>query len=41
MPLLAVYCRAIVLERRTAAELAAGDDKALARWEKATKAMVA
>jgi hypothetical protein len=38
-PLLAAYCRAIALERRTAAELGAGDDKALARWERATKAM--
>jgi hypothetical protein len=41
MPLLAAYCRAIALERRSAAALKAGDDKALARWEKATKAMVA
>ena len=40
-PLLAAYCRAIALERRSAAELGAGDDKALARWERATKAMVA
>jgi hypothetical protein len=40
-PLLAAYCRAIVLERRSAAALAAGDAKALATWEKATKAMVA
>jgi hypothetical protein len=41
LPLLSAYCRAIALERRSAQELAAGDDKALARWEKATKAMVA
>jgi hypothetical protein len=41
LPLLSAYVRSVVLERRSAAELAAGDDKALARWEKATKAMVA
>jgi phage terminase small subunit len=41
LPLLSAYCRCIVLERRSAQELAAGDHKALARWEKATKAMVA
>jgi hypothetical protein len=41
LPLLSAYTRAIALERRSAEELAAGDDKALARWEKATKAMVA
>jgi hypothetical protein len=41
MPLLAAYCRAIALERRSAAALNAGDDKALAKWEKAMKAMVA
>jgi len=40
-PLLAAYCRAIALERRSAQELAAGDEKALARWNGATKAMVA
>jgi phage terminase small subunit len=39
-PLLAAYCRAITIERRAAAELAAGDDKALAKWNGATKAMV-
>jgi hypothetical protein len=39
-PLLCAYVRAIVLERRSAAELAEGDDKALARWNGATKAMV-
>jgi hypothetical protein len=41
LPLLSAYCRAIALERRSAAELAAGDEKALARWNGATKAMVA
>ena len=41
LPLLCAYCRAIALEVRSAQELAAGDDKALVRWEKATKAMVA
>jgi hypothetical protein len=41
LPLLSAYCRAIALERRSAQELAAGDDKALARWERAVKAMVA
>jgi hypothetical protein len=41
LPLLSAYCRAIALERGSAAALAAGDDKALGRWEKATKAMVA
>jgi hypothetical protein len=40
LPLLAAYCRAIVLERRSAQELAAGDDKAVVRWNAATKAMV-
>jgi hypothetical protein len=39
LPLLSAYCRAIALERRSA--IAAGDDKALARWNGATKAMVA
>jgi hypothetical protein len=41
LPLLCAYARAVVLERRSARELAAGDDKALGRWEKAIKAMVA
>ena len=41
LPLLSAYVRAIVLERRSASELTDGDTKALARWEKATKAMVA
>jgi hypothetical protein len=37
-PLLAAYCRAIVLERRSAAALNAGDEnKALACWEKARR----
>jgi phage terminase small subunit len=40
LPLLSAYCRAIAIERRSAQELAAGDDKALARWNGATKAMV-
>jgi hypothetical protein len=38
--LLCAYTRAVVLERRSAAELAAGDDKAVVRWNAATKAMV-
>jgi hypothetical protein len=38
-PLLAAYCRAIALERKSSLQL---DDKAgLMRWERATKAMVA
>jgi hypothetical protein len=39
-PLLCAYVRAVLLERRSFQELAAGDDKALARWNGATKAMV-
>jgi hypothetical protein len=39
-PLLSAYVRSIALERRSAAELAAGDDKAVSRWEKATRATV-
>lgn len=41
LPLLCAYCRAIALERHSAKALAAGDDKALARWTQAGKAMVA
>jgi hypothetical protein len=37
-PLLCAYCRAVALEARSARER---DDKALARWERAIKAMVA
>jgi hypothetical protein len=40
-PLLSAYCRAIVLERSAAAELAGGDGKALAKWNGAVKAVVA
>jgi hypothetical protein len=40
LPLLCAYTRAIVLERRSAAELAAGDDKAVVRWNAAIKAVV-
>jgi hypothetical protein len=40
LPLLSAYCRAIALERRSAQELAAGDDKAVVRWNAATKAML-
>ena len=40
LPLLSAYVRAIGLERASAVE-APHDDKAAARWEKATKAMVA
>jgi hypothetical protein len=40
LPLLSAYCRAIALERRSAAELAAGDDRAVVRWNAATKAML-
>jgi hypothetical protein len=40
-PLLCAYARAVVLERQSAAELAAGNTKALARWSAATKALVA
>jgi hypothetical protein len=39
-PLLAAYCRAIALERRSAAALAKGDDKALVRWREAVRAMI-
>jgi hypothetical protein len=38
--LLSAYVRAVLLEQRSAAELAAGDDKAVVRWNAATKAMV-
>src|SRR5262245_26011450 len=38
LPLLSAYARAVVLERHSAV---AGDDKAMARWERAVKAMVA
>ena len=41
LPLLSAYVRAIALERRSASELAAGDTKALTRWERAVKSMVA
>ena len=41
LPLLCAYCRAIAVEVRSAQELAAGDDRALGRWEKAVKSMVA
>src|SRR5262245_56421892 len=37
LPLLSAYARAVVLERHSAV---AGDDKAMARWERAVKAMV-
>jgi hypothetical protein len=42
MPLLASYCRAAVLEQRSARELAANplDHKWLAVWEKSTRALV-
>src|SRR5215831_10722476 len=39
-PLLAAYCRAIALERRSAAALAKGDDKALVHWREAVRAMI-
>src|SRR5262249_5827031 len=41
LPLLCGYARAVGLEVGSAQELAAGEDKALARWEKAVKSMVA
>jgi hypothetical protein len=41
-PLLSAFCRAILLERRSAATLAGGYDKeALAAWNAAVKAVVA
>jgi hypothetical protein len=40
LPLLSAYVRSIALERRSAAELAAGDGRAVVRWNAATKAMV-
>jgi hypothetical protein len=39
-PLVAAYVRAVLLERRSAQELAAGDDKALPRWNGAVKALL-
>jgi hypothetical protein len=39
LPLLATYCRAIALERRSAQALAAGDTKALQPWTQACKVM--
>ena len=39
LPLIVAYSYAVVLERRSAAELAAGDYKALGRWIGAIKAM--
>jgi hypothetical protein len=40
LPLLSAYVRAVSLERRSAAELADGDDEALARWNGAVKALL-
>jgi phage terminase small subunit len=41
MPLLEQYCEAIVLARRSAAELQAGNSKALVTWEKANRVIQA
>jgi hypothetical protein len=41
LPLICAYVRAIALERRSAAALAKGDNKALLPWTQAVKALVA
>jgi hypothetical protein len=41
LPLLCAYVHAVVLEASAAKKLAKGDSRALATWEKASRAMVA